>query len=920
MKETLAVIVVGLCIFACQIASGSIWYVDAGVPSSGDGTSWETAFKKIQEGIDVAWDGDTVTVAAGTYVENINFKGMNITLTSTDPTNPDVVASTIIDGNQAGAVVTFDGTEDESCVLSGFTIRNGKGQFIGGICGGAEDNRTHASIRNNVITGNSTQSAGGGGGGIAFCDGTIENNVISSNSAGYGGGGMNDCDGSIYGNTISGNSTPNFGGGLRACDGTIRDNVITENVAGSGGGLDNCQGTIEGNTISRNSADEGGGLYNCAGTIDNNTITRNSARASGGGLAACNGTIQSNIITANTASLGDGGGLNDCDGVIQDNTITGNSAGDRGGGLIWCNGTVANNTISNNSAGTDAGAMYGCFALIQGNVIKGNHADQNGGGLYQCGRVTLNNAITENSATVAGGGLYQCYGIIQNNTIARNSAQSGGGLYDCPATIRNCIIWQNSAAKAPQLYKGNEPSYSCIQGWTGGGEGNTADNPGFVNPKVGDYHLEEDSPCIDKGVNYYWFVPYECDLNGNCRLTGERVDMGCYEHGSSPDSDGDLLSDEDESAAGTDPESADSDADGLRDGLEILRGTGPLDPTPASVIHVPADMATIQQSLCLSVPGEEIVVAPGTYPENIVFSGVDLTLRGAGSGGPYVMGSTIIDGSARGSVVHFEGSETEVCVLEGFIIRNGRAARGGGIWGRWGLNPTHATIRNNLITANSADVGGGLNYCDGPIVNNTVARNSAAGEYGVGGGLYACSQVQGVIRNCIIWGNTAPDGPDIKESGLPSYSWVGGADPGFLDADGPDNDPKTYQDNDYRLADDSPCVDAGINEDWMWDAVDPDGNPRIIDGDDDGVRVVDMGAYEYRFVLRVLEATRTAEGGVELIWNSRPADSYIISICPDLGTWLWIPVATVPSQGLSTTWTDPDITLTRKMFYRISID
>ena len=35
------------------------WYVDASVAQSGDGATWETAFKKIQEGIDAASDGDT---------------------------------------------------------------------------------------------------------------------------------------------------------------------------------------------------------------------------------------------------------------------------------------------------------------------------------------------------------------------------------------------------------------------------------------------------------------------------------------------------------------------------------------------------------------------------------------------------------------------------------------------------------------------------------------------------------------------------------------------------------------------------------------------------------------------------------------------------------------------------------------------
>ena len=44
---------------------------------------------------------------------------------------------------------------------------------------------------------------------------------------------------------------------------------------------------------------------------------------------------------------------------------------------------------------------------------------------------------------------------------------------------------------------------------------------------------------------------------------------------------------------------------------------------------------------------------------------------------------------------------------------------------------------------------------------------------------------------------------------------------------------------DYRLLPSSSCLDAGINQDWMLDATDLEGNPRILNG------TVDMGAYEF---------------------------------------------------------------------------
>ncbi len=145
------------------------WYVDCSVPVSGDGRSWPTAFKTVREGVDVAGEGEEVIVAPGTYPENIVFKGENIILHSTDPTDPKVVASTIIvDGGANRAVVNFTGGESPECLLFGFTIRNGGADCGGGICGGRKDRHTHATIRNNTITQNRAVYDGGG---LAFCDG-----------------------------------------------------------------------------------------------------------------------------------------------------------------------------------------------------------------------------------------------------------------------------------------------------------------------------------------------------------------------------------------------------------------------------------------------------------------------------------------------------------------------------------------------------------------------------------------------------------------------------------------------------------------------------------------------------------------------------------------------------------------------------
>jgi len=88
----------------------------------------------IQAGINSAVDGDTVLVAEGTYLENINYKGKAITVASLFIIDADTshISNTIIDGSSpsnpdSGSVVTLDSGEDTTSVLSGFTITGGTG-------------------------------------------------------------------------------------------------------------------------------------------------------------------------------------------------------------------------------------------------------------------------------------------------------------------------------------------------------------------------------------------------------------------------------------------------------------------------------------------------------------------------------------------------------------------------------------------------------------------------------------------------------------------------------------------------------------------------------------------------------------------------------------------------------------------------
>src|SRR5579862_8970739 len=68
----------------------------------------------------------------------------------------------------------------------------------------------------------------------------------------------------------------------------------------------------------------------------------------------------------------------------------------------------------------------------------------------------------------------------------------------------------------------------------------------------------------------------------------------------------------------------------------------------AATIHVPTDQPTIQAAINAASTGDTVLVAPGTYYENINFSGKAITVTS--SGGP---SATTIDGGHTTSVVKF---------------------------------------------------------------------------------------------------------------------------------------------------------------------------------------------------------------------------------------------------------------------------
>lgn len=158
----------------------------------------------------------------------------------------------------------------------------------------------------------------------------------------------------------------------------------------------------------------------------------------------------------------------------------------------------------------------------------------------------------------------------------------------------------------------------------------------------------------------------------------------------------------------------------------------------------------------------------------------------------------------------------------------------------------HCQFVGNTSTG---DAGAVMSYAPADISSSTFVSNSAAGR---GGAIYFRYGAATNLSNSILWGSSAPNGPQIflGDGGLPKavlsiahsdlaggqfgigisqglLTWGAGnlsLDPLFVDADGPDNNPLTFGDNEYALSALSPCVDAGDNGALIADLLDVDGD------------------------------------------------------------------------------------------------
>ena len=188
-------------------------------------------------------------------------------------------------------------------------------------------------------------------------------------------------------------------------------------------------------------------------------------------------------------------------------------------------------------------------------------------------------------------------------------------------------------------------------------------------------------------------------------------------------------------------------------------------------------------------------------------------------------------------------------LIENCIFNENRTSHwgfGGAIWAE--QPESRAWILNSTFSQNQALVGGGVYSAQGAesfLINCTIYGNRATGSASSEGGAFFSGNWSTIgAFNSIIWNNTSPQISGYRGSTflIQNCDVQGGyvgdgnidADPSFVNADS----------GNFHLRSDSPCIDAGANL-LLMPEIDIDGDERIIDGDESGTAMPDMGIDEY---------------------------------------------------------------------------
>ncbi len=791
-------------------------FVDGAAGGDNNGSTWEHAYTSLSTAISNAFTGDQIWVKEGTYSSTpyslkdgvFIYGGFDSALSDT--------SGSVAGRDLLNDVTVINGGGTTRCLtpvdnghLDGFTLQNGFDGTEGGAMHLSGD--TGVVFRNCVFTGNNTSGDSGGG---------------AVRIEGYSEALFEDC--------------------------TFNDNTTTSS-GGDGGAVSIYQGTALFNDcvfIDNSAGDLGGAVYsdNAASnaTFNRCILDGNTSVDRGGGLAHQNGTsVLNNCVIANNRTTGggsDGGGVHSYGGsvTLTNCTIAYNHATDDGGAVIRLGGTVilVNSIVWGNTNGTEAAyAQFYGTVNVSYSVVEGGYSGTGNSDEYPVFKLTgehpyelcgVSDAVDSANTAAANYPATDLLGTARYDEPA--APNSGGGYADMGAyewdgtcTKPDIDIFVDNAASGDDDGTSWEDAYTSLTAAiSAAGSGYT------IGVKEGTYTSGSD-PAFGLKSFVKIYGGFDSALTGTEGTIAGR-DLA---------SDVTIIDGQDSNRRCLGP--AD---DGHLDGFTVQNCGNRTD--EGAVMFVNDNNITLQNCIFKDANG----LTGGALHVETSGAGltiIDCTFDGSNPLGGYEGGAiythTTLDlqgvtfknnkGTYGGALRDLgnPGSTCDGCVFE----NNAGTGEGGAIYTTYDTVHTNSRYENNsalnggavtavnefsctncLFAGNTATAtyGGGVYYAPGSTFTNCTFVGNSADDYG--GGMRTLGAA--TIVNSILWGNTAPTGPQVSSTAASDINytdvqggWGSGAgninsDPLFVT--GPDGDYYLSEDAVAGQSSDSPCINA----------------------------------------------------------------------------------------------------------------
>ena len=484
----ISLVAVGWLAFVAAYGSG-IYYVSPTGKDTNAGSK-TAPWRTIQNACAKAPVGSTILVASGTYVESVHIS-KSLTLKSLTTTRPIIDGTGLtVPASDAALVLIKD---VDNVTLQGFEVRNFKTTNsllvpVGILIEGKANN---VVIRGNLVD-------------------HIEN--TGSDAANINAFGI-----AVYGNSLKG-SISNL---------IIDQNEVTATKTGNSETV-TLNGNLNGFQVTRNLVHDVDNIgIDCIGFEGTSPIA--------GQDQARNGLVSDNLVYNVTSAQNPAyAGGTSADGIYVDG----------GTGII-----IERNTVHNADIGIEVTSEHGgkvaSNVITRSNLIYASNVtglsvggyDATRGGTKNCSFV--NNTFYENDTTNSGSGeftiQFHTAGNILKNNILVASAQ--GIFFSQPDSVGTIGVTSDAnlyftSVTSNATWNWGVNSYSDLASFqkaTHGDSHSIFADPKFLKPAAFNFQINSSSKAFKIGLNLGLSIEGLLDLLGNPRISGTKIDLGCFE-------------------------------------------------------------------------------------------------------------------------------------------------------------------------------------------------------------------------------------------------------------------------------------------------------------------------------------------------------------------------------------------------------